>query len=204
MRRLLLLVLLVSPLDALALSRIRENPQAMEYVKRHWDFVHRAILNNSYSELVKFAPYILLGQDLLKKYPFSTSLAHSVLVGALWDRRLFRWQAYDFSFSDLSFADFDWADLTKSNLKYAKLWHGKLCYAKLQCQTITGADFSYANLRYATIQVGSSTFYAWKDVLDFCGALYNDATIMISPLRRTRRLNSSVKTEFSIHKLTTE
>jgi hypothetical protein len=149
----------------------QKSPEIRSYLKSNFPHLITAIKNGSYADLQAFDRRLFLGKNINKEFGPDTSFVHGVLVGAKWGRERNGRPHFDLSFSDISFARFKEADMRDTKLSYAKAFEANLKYSKLNCQNIKGADFTGANLKYATIFIDGNEFNVSAGRLEQCGAI---------------------------------
>ena len=172
--------------NALSLSQKRD--LLVDYVNEHYPNIPAAINSNTYELLLQFNPFIMF-QRQVKASDTIANYSRAMLVGAFFEASenppfIHR---YDFSFADLAFANLSLLDLSKSNFTNAIAYHADLSQSTLDCGLIRGLDLRGANLYKTNIVIHKNEKYVTRTILEFCGAIVDNETTIISPLRFNHR-----------------
>lgn len=168
--------------NALSLSQKRD--LLLEYVNIYYPHIPAAISDGTYDLLVQFNPFIMFERHVNGSQKV-TNYSRAMLVGAFFEvsEQQKHVPRFDFSFADLAFANLSLLDLSKSNFTNANAYHADLSQSTLDCRFIRGLDLRGANLAKASIIIHKNGKYVSRTILEFCGAIVDDETHIISPLR---------------------
>jgi hypothetical protein len=188
-KSLLIILAIVMVGDLLALNIERPLKSMSDYLLERYPHVHKAIKNDTYYQLQQFDQRLMVGRKI-NNCSEQRNFSGSILVGAelvATELPCDKIAPFNFSNADLAFANLAMSDLTHADLSNAHAFGADFNHTLIACQNIRGLDLSNASLLKTQIKLHGELKFVTRTILEFCGAVFNEQTIITSPLRyRTR------------------